>query len=71
MAKRVSTLALIQITVEMRCGTYGPECTMGQILEQAAREGRGAAVAVMQGKGRVIGDPVVRTVTTVEDPSHD
>jgi len=63
---RQSTLAVVAVKVEVPCGTYGHGATIGEITTQAAREGIQAVRNIMRGKGRVIGDPSVRTITTVD-----
>ena len=64
---RVSTLSVVEVTVRVETGTYGSECTMQQILEQASREGVNKVRAMLHDKGVVVGEPKVITVTTAKD----
>ena len=61
---RISTQSYVQVMIQIPTGVYGKECTMAQIIDQASREGRNAALALVNGKGKVIGEPKVVTVTT-------
>lgn len=67
---RVTGTAIVTVSVEVRgLGTYGPECSVGQVYEQSKREGVQALELLFQhaktsGKFRVVGDPTIRTVIT-------
>lgn len=62
------TKATVQVTVEVDAsGSWGPECSMEQIIRQASE----SAVGQIRGslhKFRLIGDPAVTAITNIADP---
>lgn len=70
MKKRITTQSVVELRVRVNTGTYGPECTMDQILSQAATEGvqlvRSLLVRNDTVKGVIVGEPKVITTTTDE-----
>lgn len=67
MTTKVRTQAVVRLEIEIATGVYGADCTMEQILSQAATEGVNATKRLLEGKGRVIGTPKVVTVTTAPE----
>ena len=63
---KVSAYPKVTVTIEVTSlGSYGPKCTVDQILRQGAREGEQAVRSLIQGhRGmRIVGTPVVEVVT--------
>jgi hypothetical protein len=63
-----TTTAYATVKVRVRCGTYGPGCTMDQILQQASREARQHIVGALHKDTRVqvLACDVVDMQTSVE-----
>lgn len=48
MAERRSAIARVQIVVEIETGSWGPDCTLGQITQQAREEALGRAKRLLR-----------------------
>lgn len=67
---RVSSYATVQLTIEIRgLGSWGPECQIDQVHKQAKREALEKLARATKGTRdfRVIGEPVVSTITHEEE----
>jgi len=59
------TKATVQVTIEVEASsTWGPECSMDQIVRQASESAIGQIRHSLH-KYRIIGDPSVTTVTNM------
>ena len=64
---KISATARIQVTVEVDGGTWGSECSMEQVFDQAKKEasiGVQSAIQKSYPRGRVIGEPIVLAILT-------
>lgn len=60
--------ARVQVTLEVDVGAWNGECTADYITEQAQREGVQRVMQALQGRCRVIGEPVVTIVMATKKP---
>jgi hypothetical protein len=75
---KLTTITRVRVTVEVSAGSYGADCTISQIVEQASREASNAVLNACNHRAsggntlqaRVIGEPVVLAVTTLHDPKE-
>lgn len=48
-----TTTAVVTVSVRVQCGSWGPDCTMEQVLRQASEEAAGRVRRLIQGDTRV------------------
>lgn len=53
-------------TIEIESSTYGEDWKIGELRQQARREGALAVQNMVKGRGRLIGEPKVR-VTVIDE----
>lgn len=46
-----TTSVVVELTVEVTCGAWGPDCTIEQAVSQATREAEGKLAKVINGEG--------------------
>ncbi|WP_447900699.1 hypothetical protein [Stenotrophomonas sepilia] len=62
---RTSTSALVQVTVEVRTGTWGEGCQLDQVYRQASDEAIATLRGALQKHGiRVVGVASIKAITT-------
>ncbi len=62
---RTSTRALVQVTVEVSCGSWGTGCELSQMYRQAAEGATGRLRRVLEGEGiRIVGVASIKAITT-------
>lgn len=71
MEKKSQATAKIQVTVQVQAGTWGSNCDLEQVYQQAGREGVEKirkALSVAQCGATIIGEPRVIAVLTEGNP---
>lgn len=62
---RTSTSALVQVTVEVRAGSWGEGCQLDQVYRQAAASALGKLQRVLEKEGvRIVGVASIKAITT-------
>ncbi|TIE21032.1 hypothetical protein DI041_03835 [Stenotrophomonas maltophilia] len=62
---RTSTSALVQVTVEVRAGSWGEGCQLDQVYRQAAASALGKLSRVLEKEGvRIVGVASIKAITT-------
>lgn len=62
---RTSTRALVQVTVEVSCGSWGTGCELSQVYRQAAEGATGRLRRALEGEGiRIVGVASIKAITT-------
>ncbi|MDH7550197.1 hypothetical protein [Stenotrophomonas geniculata] len=62
---RTSTYALVQVTVEVRAGSWGEGCQLDQVYRQAAASALGELHCALDKRGiRVVGVASIKAITT-------
>ena len=62
---RTSTSALVQVTVEVRTGTWSEGCNLDQVYRQASEEAMGKLRGVLNKHGiRIVGVASIKAITT-------
>ncbi len=62
---RTSTSALVQVTVEVRAGSWGDGCELSQVYRQAAESAVGKLRRALASEGvRIVGVASIKAITT-------
>ncbi len=62
---RTSTSALVQVTVEVRTGSWGEGCQLAQVYDQASAEALGKLRRALEKEGvRIVGVASIKAITT-------
>ncbi|WP_156174031.1 hypothetical protein [Cupriavidus basilensis] len=72
---RTTTHAVVSVTVEVTVGSWGPECALSQVYDQAAREAVNAVRNAIhaggrQHKARVVSIERIKAITTDTEHGH-
>ncbi|ELC7323153.1 hypothetical protein RJO69_002779 [Stenotrophomonas maltophilia] len=62
---RTSTSALVQVTVEVRTGSWGEGCQLDQVYRQASASALGKLQRALEKEGvRIVGVASIKAITT-------
>ncbi|MCS3807855.1 hypothetical protein [Xanthomonas sp. 4461] len=62
---RTSTSALVQVTVEVRAGSWGDGCDLAQVYRQASESAIGKLRRALQNENvRIVGVASIKAITT-------
>ncbi|HGM5918320.1 TPA: hypothetical protein ACKP5X_000583 [Stenotrophomonas maltophilia] len=62
---RTSTFALVQVTVEVRTGSWGEGCQLDQVYRQASASALGKLQRALEKEGvRIVGVASIKAITT-------
>lgn len=62
---RTSTSALVQVTVQVRTGSWGEGCTLDQVYRQASESALGKLRRALENQGvHIVGVASIKAITT-------
>ncbi|MET0888821.1 MAG: hypothetical protein ABWY09_01670 [Stenotrophomonas maltophilia] len=69
---RTSTRALVQVTVEVPCGSWGTGCELSQVYRQAAEDATGKLRQALAKSGiRIVGVSSIKAITTDTEATNN